>query len=87
MRAALRRGIFAVDGRASFARERKPRLGAVARCPPAACAACEELKTFAAGRDLTEWGLCDREGMTVRWCSAIIGRVGGGRQSDNPQVE
>jgi hypothetical protein len=43
MRAALRpvrrslgeggRGLFAVDGRASFARERKPRLGAVARCP------------------------------------------------------
>jgi hypothetical protein len=27
------RGLFAVDGRASFARERKPRLGAVARCP------------------------------------------------------
>jgi hypothetical protein len=26
---------------------------------PAACAACEELKTFAAGRDLTDWGLCD----------------------------
>jgi hypothetical protein len=29
----LRRGLFTVDGRASFARERKPRLGAVARCP------------------------------------------------------
>ena len=28
-----RRGLFAADGRASFARERKPRLGAVARCP------------------------------------------------------
>ncbi|PNE09848.1 MAG: hypothetical protein CR217_17715 [Beijerinckiaceae bacterium] len=27
---------------------------------PAACAACEELKTFAARRDLTAWSLCDR---------------------------
>jgi HNH endonuclease len=25
---------------------------------PAACATCEESKTFAAGRDLTEWALC-----------------------------
>jgi hypothetical protein len=33
MRTSLRRGLFAADGRASFARERKPRLGAVARCP------------------------------------------------------
>ena len=38
---------------------RKPRLGAVALVP-AACAACEELKTFAASRDLTAWSLCDR---------------------------
>jgi len=33
MMAALRRGLFAVDGRANFAWERKPRLGAVALVP------------------------------------------------------
>jgi hypothetical protein len=54
MRAALRP--LAVDGRASFARaETAPWRGCSLSLP---CAACEELKTFAAGRDLTDWGLC-----------------------------
>jgi hypothetical protein len=71
MRAALRRGLFAVDGREPASRGSGNRALARLLVVPAACAACEELKTFAAGRGLTEWGL---------WCVRRSWRVPAGER-------
>ena len=53
LRAALRRGLFAALAEPA-SRGSGNRALARLLVVPAACAACEELKTFAAGRDLTE---------------------------------
>jgi hypothetical protein len=74
--------------RAGFRAAAETAQGAVASCP-GRCAARAELKPFAAGRDLTEWALCDSTPATVlrvlmasRW--RILGEQRGLSQRDKP---